>query len=157
MIDFKGAVFDSRKVEPGMLFIALKGDRVDGHDYIGQALAKGAAGIVDGLEELAATAREYRGTLKAKVIGVTGSAGKTPTKELLRAFLSAAGKVHATEGNYNNNIGLPVTVLNCPRDADFLVVEMGTNHPGEIKALCDIADPDVGVVTNVGSDRKSVV
>lgn len=151
MIDFNGAVFDSRKVRPGMLFIALKGERADGHDYIGQALSNGAVGVVDGTEELARAANEYRRTLKAKVIGVTGSAGKTTTKELLRAFLSAAGKVHATEGNYNNHIGLPYTILNCPGDADFLVVEMGTNHPGEIKALCDIAEPDIGVVTNVGS------
>ena len=88
---------------------------------------------------------------KAKVIGVTGSAGKTTTKELIKAFLSRIGSVHATEGNYNNHIGLPMTVLNCPREADFLVLEMGTNHPGEIKTLCDIAEPDVGAVTNVGS------
>ncbi|MBQ5795638.1 MAG: hypothetical protein IIW14_06550 [Kiritimatiellae bacterium] len=151
MRDFRGATFDSRKVEPGMLFIALKGENVDGHDFIDAALAKGAAGIVDGLEELQRLAGEYRRTLKAKVIGVTGSAGKTTTKELLRTFLSAAGTVHATEGNYNNHIGLPVTILNCPREADFLVVEMGTNHPGEIKALCDIAAPDIGVVTNIGT------
>jgi UDP-N-acetylmuramoyl-tripeptide--D-alanyl-D-alanine ligase len=151
MRDFRGATFDSRKVEPGMLFIALKGENVDGHDFIDAALAKGAAGIVDGLEELQRVAGEYRRTLKAKVIGVTGSAGKTTTKELLRTFLSSAGAVHATQGNYNNHIGLPVTILNCPREADFLVVEMGTNHPGEIKSLCDIASPDVGVVTNIGT------
>lgn len=151
MIDFAGAEFDSRKIRPGMLFIALKGEHADGHDFIEQALANGAAGVVDGLDELARIAGEYRRSLKAKVVGVTGSAGKTTTKELLRAFLSPAGKVHATQGNYNNHIGLPYTILNCPKDADFLVVEMGTNHPGEIKALCDIAMPDVGVLTNIGS------
>jgi UDP-N-acetylmuramoyl-tripeptide--D-alanyl-D-alanine ligase len=85
--------------------------------------------------------------LKAKVIGVTGSAGKTTTKEFLKAFLACPG----TEGNYNNQIGLPITILNCPRDAEFLVLEMGTNHPGEIARLCDIADVDVGVVVSVGS------
>ena len=85
------------------------------------------------------------------MICVTGTAGKTTTKELLKAFLSTAGKTHATEGNFNNHIGLPLTILNCPADADFLVVEMGTNHPGEIKALCDIAEPDAGLITNVGT------
>ena len=143
--------FDSREVSPGMGFVALKGEKSDGHDFIPQATAAGAVEIIDGLEELQRRANEYRRTLKAKVIGVTGSAGKTTTKELLRAFLSAAGKTYATEGNFNNHIGLPLTILNCPADADFLVVEMGTNHPGEIKALCDIAEPDAGLITNVGT------
>ena len=143
--------FDSRAVKPGMGFVALKGEKVDGHDFIPRALAAGAAEIVDGLEALQAKARAYRRTLKAKVIGVTGSAGKTTTKELLKAFLSKVGKTHATEGNFNNHIGLPMTVLNCPEDADFLVVEMGTNHPGEIAALCAIAEPDAGLITTVGT------
>ena len=143
--------FDSRAVKPGMGFVALKGEKADGHDVIPQALAAGAAKVIDGLEELQREAREYRRTLKAKVIGVTGSAGKTTTKELLKAFLSKIGKTHATEGNFNNHIGLPLTILNCPPDAEFLVVEMGTNHPGEIAALCAIAEPDAGLITNVGT------
>ena len=143
--------FDSREVKPGMGFVALKGEKSDGHDFIPQAKAAGAVEIIDGLEELQRRANEYRRTLKAKVVGVTGSAGKTTTKELLKAFLSTVGKTHATEGNFNNHIGLPMTILNCPADADFLVVEMGTNHPGEIKALCDIAEPDAGLITNVGT------
>ena len=147
MVKFNGATFDSRQVRPGMLFVALKGESADGHDYIPQALANGAAGVVDGYEELDRVAREYRRTLKAKVVAVTGSAGKTTTKELVKAFLSTVGKVHATEGNFNNHIGLPITILNCPEDADFLVVEMGTNHPGEIAHLCDVAEPDCGIVT----------
>ena len=151
MVEFSGATFDSRCVKPGMLFVALKGEKSDGHDFIPQALAAGAAKVIDGLEELQREAREYRRTLKAKVIGVTGSAGKTTTKELLRAFLSKVGKTHATEGNFNNHIGLPMTILNCPKDADFLVVEMGTNHPGEIAALCAVAEPDAGLITNVGT------
>lgn len=151
MVKFNGATFDSRQVRPGMLFVALKGESADGHDYIPQALANGAAGVVDGYEELDRVAREYRRTLKAKVVAVTGSAGKTTTKELVKAFLSTVGKVHATEGNFNNHIGLPITILNCPEDADFLVVEMGTNHPGEIAHLCDVAEPDCGIVTNVGT------
>ena len=143
--------FDSREVKPGMGFVALKGEKVDGHAFIPQARAAGAAEVIDGLEELQRRAREYRRALKAKVVGVTGSAGKTTTKELLRAFLSTTGKACATEGNFNNHIGLPMTILNCPADADFLVVEMGTNHPGEIEALCRIAEPDAGLITNVGT------
>ena len=143
--------FDSREVKPGMGFVALKGEKADGHAFIPKALAAGATDVIDGLEELQRRARDYRRTLKVTVIGVTGSAGKTTTKELLKAFLSTVGKTHATEGNFNNHIGLPLTILNCPADADFLVVEMGTNHPGEIKALCDIAEPDAGLITNVGT------
>ena len=150
-VSFSGATFDSRQVKPGMLFVALKGERSDGHDYIPQAIEKGAAGIVDGYAELDRVAREYRRTLKAKVVAVTGSAGKTTTKELVKTFLSTVGKVHATEGNFNNHIGLPVTILNCPKDADFLVLEMGTNHPGEIAHLCDVAEPDAALITNVGT------
>jgi len=143
--------FDSRAVRPGMGFVALKGERTDGHAFIPQALAAGAVRVIDGLDELQRAARDWRRSLRAKVIGVTGSAGKTTTKELLRAFLSKVGRTHATEGNFNNHIGLPMTVLNCPTEADFLVVEMGTNHPGEIAALCDIAEPDAGLITNVGT------
>ena len=139
--------FDSREIEPGDVFIALKGEKADGHDFIPKALEKGAAAVIDGLEELHAKALEKRRAMKAKVIGVTGSAGKTTTKEFLKAFLNCPG----TSGNFNNHIGLPLTILNAPDDADFLVVEMGTNHPGEIAALCDIAEPDVGVVVSVGT------
>ncbi len=149
---FTGATLDSRLVKPGMLFVAVKGEKVDGHDFIDQARAKGAAGIVDGRGKLARVARAYRRTLRATVVGVTGSAGKTTTKELVAAFLRAGGfKVHATAGNYNNDLGLPLTVLNCPPDADVLVVEMGTNHPGEIRHLVDIAEPDVGIVSSIGT------
>ena len=152
MKDFIGATLDSRQIQPGMLFVAIKGEKVDGHDFIPQALARGAVGVVDGREELARVAREYRRTLKATVIGVTGSAGKTTTKELVATFLRAGGfKVHATVGNYNNDLGLPLTILNCPPDADFLVVEMGTNHPGEIKYLVDIAEPSIGLISSIGT------
>ena len=152
MVSFSGATLDSRRVKPGMLFVAVKGERVDGHDFIPQALAAGAAGVVDGREELARVAAEYRRALRAKVIGITGSAGKTTTKELVAAFLRAGGfRVHATEGNFNNDLGLPLTILNCPKDAEFLVVEMGTNHPGEIAYLVDIARPDAGVISSIGT------
>ncbi len=148
---FSGATFDSRQVKPGMLFVAVKGEKSDGHAYIAQARANGAVGIVDGYEELNRLARSYRRSLRATVVGVTGSAGKTTTKELVKAFLSRHGKVHATEGNFNNHLGLPITILNCPPDADFLVLEMGTNHPGEIAHLCEIAEPDCGILTGVGT------
>lgn len=153
---FRGATFDSRLVRPGMLYVALKGEKADGNDYIPQARANGAEKVIGGpsaLEELQSLAREYRRALapKTTVVALTGSAGKTTTKEILRAFLSRLGKTYATEGNYNNHLGLPITILNCPPDADFLVLEMGSNHPGEIAALCAIAEPDVGLVTNVGT------
>ena len=143
--------FDSREVQPGDVFVALKGEKVDGHDFIDKAKASGAVDIIDGLDALQERARQKRRGLKAKVIGITGSAGKTTAKELLKAFLSQVGKTHATAGNFNNHIGLPITILNCPDDAEFLVVEMGTNHPGEIEALCRIAEPDAGLITNVGT------
>lgn len=139
--------FDSREVRPGMGFVALKGEKVDGHAFIPQALAAGAAEIVDGLEALQAKAREKRRAFRGKVVGVTGSAGKTTTKEFLKTLLDCPG----TAGNFNNHIGLPMTILNAPDDAECLVLEMGTNHPGEIAALCDIAEPDIGVLVSVGT------
>ena len=147
---FDGATMDSRKVRPGMAFVALKGDKCDGRDFIPDALAKGAAFVIEGLDDLARAASLRRAALKAKVCAVTGSAGKTTTKEFMKAFLSTVGRTYATEGNFNNHIGLPLTILNCPQDAEYLVLEMGTNHPGEIAALCEIARPDCGIVTNVG-------
>ena len=143
--------FDSREVKPGMGFVALKGEKADGHDFIPQALARGAADVVDGLDALHEKAKARRRALKAKVVGVTGSAGKTTTKELLKTFLSTVGRTYATEGNFNNHIGLPLTILNCPDDADFLVLEMGTNHPGEIASLCDMAEIDCALITNIGT------
>lgn len=139
--------FDSREVEPGDVFVALKGEKVDGHDFIDKAKTAGAVDIIDGLDALQERARQKRRGMKAKVIGVTGSAGKTTTKEFLKTFLDCPGTV----GNFNNHIGLPMTILNAPDDAEFLVLEMGTNHPGEIATLCDIAEPDIGVLVSVGT------
>ena len=167
--EVRGAAIDSRKAFAGCLYAALPGERADGHQFVEKALAAGAAcalvradwaGARDDLslvkvpdvkKALAAAARGWRRTLRATVVGVTGSAGKTTTKELLAAFLAAGGKTHATAGNYNNDLGLPVTILNCPEDARFLVVEMGTNHPGEIAALCAIAEPDAGIISSIGT------
>lgn len=138
---------DSRAVKPGDTFVAVKGERVDGHDFIADAKARGAVRIIDGVEELQSAAREYRRGLGAKVIAVTGSAGKTTVKEFLKTFLRCYG----TEGNFNNHLGLPLTLLNAPRSSRYIVVEMGTNHPGEIAALCDIAEPDIGVIASIGT------
>lgn len=170
--DYSGVVFDSRKVKPGCLFAALPGATADGHAFVRQAFQNGARGLLvrrdraseftgperdalipveDVKASLSNTAREYRQSLKATVIGVTGSAGKTTVKEFVAAFLGQAGKTHATCGNYNNDLGLPITVLECPHDADFLVVEMGTNHPGEIAHLVDIAHPEVGIISSIGT------
>ena len=170
--EYSGVVFDSRKVTPGCLFAALPGASADGHAFVRQAYGKGAKGLlvrkdrareftgaesnalipVDDVKvSLAETAREYRKTLKAEVVGITGSAGKTTVKEFTAAFLRTKGKTHATAGNYNNDLGLPITILECPPDARFLVLEMGTNHPGEIAHLVGIGRPDVGIISSVGT------
>ena len=170
--EYAGVVFDSRKVKPGCLFAALPGSTVDGHRFVRQAFEKGAKGLLvradraaeftgpeaaalipvpDVKAALTETARDYRKTLKAKVVGITGSAGKTTVKEFTAAFLRQKGRTHATDGNYNNDLGLPITILECPPDADFLVVEMGTNHPGEIAHLVGIAAPDAGIISSIGT------
>ena len=170
--DYTRVVFDSRKVMPGCLFAALPGATVDGHAFVRQAFDRGAKGLLvrtdraqgftgpeaaalipvpDVKASLTDTAREYRRSLRAKVIGVTGSAGKTTVKEFTAAFLRQKGVTHATSGNYNNDLGLPITILECPADADFLVVEMGTNHPGEIAHLVGIAQPDAGIISSIGT------
>lgn len=167
---FSGICTDSRAVERGDLFVALVGERFDGHDFLDQVLAAGASGIVvdrpvpesgaaqifrvaDTLTALGNLAAHHRRRLDLPVVGITGSSGKTTTKEFTRAALEADRTVHATEANYNNRIGLPITVLTAPEDTGTLVLEMGTNEPGEIAELARIAAPDVGVVTTVGESH----
>ena len=161
-----GLSIDTRSLEPGDLFIALT-DRRDGHDFVADALAKGAAAalvsrIPDGvsidaplllvpdvqgaLEDLG---RAARARLKGRVIAVTGSVGKTSTKEMLRAALAPICRVHAAEKSFNNHWGVPLTLARCPADADVAVIEIGMNHPGEIAPLAAIARPDVAMVTIV--------
>lgn len=161
-----GVSIDTRTIQPGDLFVALK-DLRDGHDFVAQALAKGAAAalvsripegvaadaplllvpdVLDGLRGLAAAARART---KAKVVGVTGSVGKTSTKEMLRAVLGGQGRVHAAEASYNNHWGVPLTLARMPADCDFAVIEIGMNHPGEIAPLARLARLDVAVVTTV--------
>ena len=169
---FSRVDFDSRKVVPGSLYVALKGNVTDGHRFVEAAISRGAAAAVvkagwqaDGCDNLPLlrvddpfsalhrAARAYRAAMREggmKAVGVTGSAGKTTTKELVAAFLSTVGKTFATAGNYNNDLGLPVTILSTPRDAKFAVYEMGTNHPGEIAPLAAMAQCDIGVISSIG-------
>ncbi len=157
---------DSRKVTPGSIYFAFKGEHFDGNMFAQQALDGGAAYCVlsdktyavDGrcfvvdnvLTTLQQLALHHRKHLTIPVIGVTGTNGKTTTKELVRQVLERRYKVYATEGNFNNHLGVPLTLLSIPADADIAVVEMGANHPGEIAELCAFALPTCGLITNVG-------
>lgn len=160
----KRVEIDSRRVQPGDLFVALGGENFDGHDYVADALAKGAVAAVvstplaiegdllvvpDTLKALEDLAHYARKRSHAKIVGVTGSVGKTSAKEMLRLALSAHGKTYATTGNYNNHIGTPLNLANLPTDADFGVFEMGMNHAGEIAHLTRIVQPHVAVITNI--------
>lgn len=163
---FTAAAFDSRDVPAGALFIALPGNRVDGHDFVATALACGAAGALtaralptslppgaieirvdDTLAAVQTLARTCRRDLHATVVGVAGSNGKTTTKEALAAVLATRGPTFATPRNENSQIGAPLTVLAAPPDTEFLVLELGTSAPGELARLAEMAEPDLAVVT----------
>jgi UDP-N-acetylmuramoyl-tripeptide--D-alanyl-D-alanine ligase len=162
---FTGISTDSRTIQEGNLFVALSGDNLDGHDYVSDALGRGGRGAVvarpveadgaciypveDTLLALGQLAGHRRRSLDAVVVGITGSSGKTGTKELTRAAIEGSRRVHATSENLNNRIGLPLTLLDAPDDAEVVVLEMGTNEPGEIAALTRIAAPQIGIVTTV--------
>ncbi len=140
---------DSRSIQAGDWFIPVKGPRFDGHDYIADVLSKGAR-VLD--VDLTTYATDFRKkTLKAIVIGITGSAGKTTVKDLIAAVLSTQFKVAKTAENQNNEIGVPLTLLNTPDDADFVVVEMGMRGRGQIKHLTQIAKPDWVLISSIGS------
>jgi len=157
---------DSRKILPGSVFFALKGENFNGNQFALQALEYGAsAAIVDDeevkshpgifrventLAALQALAAHHRLQSGIVILAITGSNGKTTTKELCRAVLSKKYTVHATGGNLNNHIGVPLTLLAMNEDVQIGIVEMGANHPGEIRELCQIARPDYGIITNVG-------
>jgi UDP-N-acetylmuramoyl-tripeptide--D-alanyl-D-alanine ligase len=157
-------VADSRRVERGSLFVALPGERVDGHDYAGRAVADGAVAVLasrdvgvpaivvdDTTLALGRLARGYLRLLDATVVGVTGSSGKTSTKDLLAAVLSTNAPTVAPEGSFNTEVGLPLTVLRADADTRFLALEMSARGVGHIAYLCQLAPPRVGVVLNVGS------
>ena len=159
-----GLSIDTRSLQPGDLFVALKDVR-DGHDFAAQAFAKGAAAalvdhvpegvtgpclvVPDVLAALTALGAAGRARARGKVIAVTGSVGKTSTKEMLREMLAEFGSVHAAEASFNNHWGVPITLARLPPEADFAVVEIGMNHPGEIEPLARLARPDVALITTV--------
>ena len=159
-------VTDSRKIKNGSLFFALKGENFNGNKFAAEALEKGAAYAIideekyltgnrtilveDVLEALQKLARWHKKELEIPVLGITGSNGKTTTKELIAAVLSEKFRISFTQGNLNNHIGVPLTLLSMDKSTEFGIVEMGANHPGEIAQLCAIADPDYGIITNIG-------
>lgn len=162
---FTGITTDSRKVVPGMLFAALPGRTFDGHDHIDHALANGAVAalvckdagtdlpvlkVADVLQALGALAAHWRAQCPARVVGITGSNGKTTVKEMIASILQLTGSVLATEGNFNNELGLPLTLFRLDKSDEYAVLEMGAGNPGDIAYLARIARPDVGVITNIG-------
>ena len=165
-INIKGAVLDSRLVEEGFLFFATKGERVDGHSFIAQVAQKKAACVVcekapedveipyilveDSFVALKKVATFYRENLTIPIVGITGSVGKTSTKEIISSVLSTRYNVLKTEGNFNNEVGLPLTILRIRDEHKVAVVEMGINHFGEMHRLSEIAKPDICVITNIG-------
>ncbi|MDS9467220.1 UDP-N-acetylmuramoyl-tripeptide--D-alanyl-D-alanine ligase [Paracoccus sp. MBLB3053] len=164
----EGVSIDTRTIQPGDLFVALQAAR-DGHDFVTQALDKGAAaGLVsripegvaddapllvvpDVLAALEALGKAGRARMQGKVIAITGSVGKTSTKEMARIALAGQGRVHAAEASYNNHWGVPLTLARMPADADFAIIEIGMNHPGEIEPLARLARPHVAMITTVAA------
>lgn len=158
-------VMDSKQAAQGSLFLAIQGERVDGHDFVGDAFARGAVlaltsrsvpethilvdDVVVALGKLAQHVRSN--LLNLTVIGITGSQGKTTTKELLASILSSAAVTVAPHGNFNNEIGAPISLLQCTEETKYCIVEMGARHRGDIAHLCTIAQPNIGVVLKVGS------
>ncbi|MDP2661023.1 MAG: UDP-N-acetylmuramoyl-tripeptide--D-alanyl-D-alanine ligase [Dehalococcoidia bacterium] len=167
---FTSVVVDSRKATPGCLFVASRGQDADGHDFVSQALEQGARGLLlehpadmgaaparpttffvkDSLDGLRRLAAYWRQKHSVNVVGVTGSVGKSSTKELIASVLSTRFRVLKNEGNLNTEIGLPMVILGLDSSIEQMVLEMGMYGPGEIRQLCEIARPNIGVVTNVG-------
>lgn len=164
--EVQGVVIDSRKIEKDFLFIPIRGERVDGHSFIPQVMAAGALCtlsekrledarhpyiLVDSCEQaLKDLAEHYRKSLNVKVVGITGSVGKTSTKEMIASILSQHYCVLKTEGNYNNEIGLPLTIFRIREEHEVAILEMGINHFGEMHRLTKMARPDICVITNIG-------
>jgi UDP-N-acetylmuramoyl-tripeptide--D-alanyl-D-alanine ligase len=162
-----GVSIDTRSLQPGDLFIALMGDNSDGHAHIRAALDKGAAAVLahdapgtpdprillvpDTMNGLRALAQAARARFTGRMVAVTGSVGKTTTKDMLRLCLSACGPTHAAEASYNNHWGVPLTLARLPRDAAFCISEIGMNHPGEILPLATLVRPHCAVITTIGS------
>ncbi len=165
-LEFPIVCTDTRQIKEGSLFFALKGASFNGNTFASKALELGAAYAIidepsttddarlilveDVLTALQDLARAYRQMFDIPVLAITGSNGKTTTKELVREVVAKKFKVHATKGNFNNHIGVPLTLLSMPRDTQFAIIEMGANHEHEINMLCEIALPDYGMITNIG-------
>ncbi|MBN1163617.1 MAG: UDP-N-acetylmuramoyl-tripeptide--D-alanyl-D-alanine ligase, partial [Candidatus Krumholzibacteriota bacterium] len=167
-----GITIDTRRDCRGKMFVALSGEVRDGHDFLEQAVEKGAGALLiarerqaeterlngsavifavpDTLKGLQRLASSWREEVGPRVIGITGSTGKTGTKEIANLVFSKVYRTHATAGNYNNHIGLPLTLLSMERDTEICLAEMGANHRKEIDTLCRIARPSMGVITNIG-------
>lgn len=165
-VEFSGACMDSRAIKKGQLFIALPGESRDGHDFVPQAMEQGAAAVLaqrqlektipavyvpDVLTALGDLARAVRRSLGLKVVGITGSVGKTTTKEMMAAILQTTFQTAKTDKNFNNNIGLPLTILDIGQGCKMAVLEMGMNHFKEMSYLTSIALPDIAVITNIGT------
>ncbi len=164
-----GVGIDSRKIAPGQIFFCLKGEQTDGHAFVDDAASKGTVSVVsaewrkqhntshpvvvtdDPLTALQNLARNYRRKFDLPVIAITGSNGKTTCKEMIHAVLSTTFSCMATRGNMNNEIGVPLTLLEISHASQVAIVEMGADKPGDIRVLCDIAEPDSGIVTNIGT------
>ena len=164
---------DSRKIKKNTLFVAIKGERFDGHDFVKEAINNGASAVLingkklnrfndvkvpiitveDTKLALGDIARIWRKKLKAKIIGITGSSGKTTVKNMLAEILSEKYRVNKTEANNNNQIGVPLTILNTNENHQVLVAELGTNHFGEIPYTANILSPDYGLITNIGDSH----
>ncbi|MBM7606684.1 UDP-N-acetylmuramoyl-tripeptide--D-alanyl-D-alanine ligase [Metabacillus crassostreae] len=167
-ITIEGVTTDSRQVEQGNLFFPLVGDVFNGHEFVDKAINNGAAAIIWGKSEenppenipvifvedtllaLQALANNYIDLLNVKVVGITGSNGKTTTKDMVSAVLETTFKVHKTKGNFNNHIGLPLTILSMSEDTEIAILEMGMSGRGEIELLSKLAKPDVAIITNIG-------
>ncbi|MGE6756099.1 UDP-N-acetylmuramoyl-tripeptide--D-alanyl-D-alanine ligase [Rossellomorea sp. NPDC071047] len=167
----KGVSIDTRKIEDANLFVPFKGENVDGHQFVRNAIENGASAalwdvnvpnppedipvivVEDPLLALQSLANQYRHELGLKVVGITGSNGKTTTKDIVANLLSVKYRVHKTQGNYNNHIGLPLTILSLPQDSEVAVLEMGMSGFGEIELLSEISQPDAAIITNIGESH----
>ena len=166
-------VTDSRESESGALFVALKGERFDGHDFIAQAISRGAAAVIaermpedlepevrgrvllaeDSVKALGKVAKAYKARINPKTVAVTGSVGKTTTKEFVSAVADYKYSTHKTVGNFNNEIGMPLSVLSMPETTQVCVLEMGMSGLGEISRMTHIAEPDIAIITNIGNSH----
>ena len=167
--EITGIAIDSRKVKEGDLFIPFLGENVDGHDYIESAFEKGAVAslslkddfesdnniiyVNDSYEAIQTLAKHYLECLNAKIIAITGSNGKTTTKDIVTSILETKFKVHKTQGNFNNELGVPLTILAAPEDSDILVLEMGADNFGQLDFLSKLVKPDYTIITNIGESH----